>query len=169
MIPEWKNIEGLSKWLIRKAYPDTDYKEYLGLAYEMYDKCKKTFDPTKGNFASYFRLRLYGELHRSKYRHGSIIYGVMNSNIDSLNIMAEHGIDGWETEALDLVEDTRCFVDTYDDLAAEIVDKLDQLQGIDLIKLATIKRHILYEQKLKTNLNDPTYDAAIELISTYLS
>lgn len=167
MVPNWDKIQGLAIWLIRKMYPKDDYREHLGLAYCMYDRCKETFKSEKGNFQSYYRLRLYGELHRSKYRHGSIIYGVMDSDIDSLNVLIDHK-DGFETEALDEIEDTRCFVDGYDELAKEIVEKLDQLEGVDPIKLTTIKNCVLHGHMLKVKTLDPTYDAAIELISTYL-
>lgn len=168
MIPEWNKIEGLAKWLLRKFEPDQDYREYLSIAYIMYDRCKETFNPEKGNFASYYRLRLYGELHRQKYRHGPIIRNVNDSDVYSLNIEGEPCDDGWVTEAINELEDTHCFVETYDDLASEIIEKLDQLEGIDPIKLATIKNCVLHGRKLKINPLDPTYDAAIELISTYL-
>lgn len=168
MIPEWQKIEGLAKWSIRKFDPNIDYREYLSVAYIMYDRCKETFNPEKGNFASYYRLRLYGELHRQRYRHEPLIRNVNDSDVFSLNVESEPSDDGWVTEAINELEDTSCFVDTYDDLAQEVVEKLDQLQGINPVKLATIKNCILEGHMLKVKDMDPTYDAAIELISTYL-
>ena len=168
MIPNWDKIEGLSKWIIRKFDPNIDYREYLSVAYIMYDRCKETFNSEKGNFASYYRLRLYGELHRQRYRHEPLIRNVNDSDVFSLNVESEPCDDGWVTEAINELEDTHCFVDTYDDLAQEVVEKLDQLQGINPVKLATIKNCILEGHMLKVKDMDPTYDAAIELISTYL-
>jgi len=168
-IPNWEQIEGLAKWSIRKFDPNVDYKEYLSVAYIMYDRCKETFKPEKGNFASYYRLRLYGELHRQRYRHEPLIRNVNDSDVFTLNVLSEPQEDGWCVEAINEIQDDRCFVEDYDTLAQEIVEKLDQLQDIDPVKLATIKNCILEGHMLKVNLNDPTYDAAIELISTYLA
>ena len=165
-IPTWKQIEGLSKWLIRKTHPNDDYKEYLGLAYIMYDRCKETFNPEKGNFQSYYRLRLFGELHREMTRQAPVVSNVDPRIIGSLNTIIINE-DGWEQEWGDAIEDTSTYVKNYDDLAEEVISILDNMVDIDAVKLAVIKNRIQNEYVLIPR-NDVTYESAIELLTMYL-
>lgn len=165
-IPDWKSIEGLAKWLIRKTHPNEDYKEYIGLAYIMYDRCKETYNPVKGNFPSYYRLRLFGELHREMTRQAPVVSNVDPRVIASLNTIIINE-DGWEQEWGDTIEDTSTYVTNYDDLAREVTDILDNMTGVDSIKIATIKNKIQNGYSL-IKRDDGTYDAALELLTMYL-
>ena len=165
MIPAWIDIEGLAKWVIRGMHRDDDYREYLGFAYLVYERCKTTYNPEKGNFPSYYRLRLWGELHKEHNRDNQLVHNVPYKDLLSLNDIAVES-DTYEYEYIDGIEDTR-FIPNYDDLAQEIIEMLDKSKGLDPIKLASIKNRIQNEYRIVPK-NDATYDAALEMISMYL-
>lgn len=59
---EWKEVEGLARWVLRKRFKQTDPDELIGECYIAYEKCSRSYDPAYSNFSTYYRTYLEGHI-----------------------------------------------------------------------------------------------------------
>src|SRR5574343_81366 len=72
---EWNDVSSLAHWILRKKFKITDTNELIGEGFLCFNKCVPKFDPSRSNFASYFRTCFEGHM-KDYFKYNSHLVAV---------------------------------------------------------------------------------------------
>lgn len=129
---EWREVEKLAHWCLKKKFKLVNSDELIGEAYISFEKCKRTYRPELCNFATHFRTNLEWHImdylkYNSRLVHlpvNKVAQGETSTAVPIDEPIGASKDDGHATTLLDVLEGST---------EAENAEEMEQAMWLSLV------------------------------------